>query len=82
MAVPYYHAIQSGSLIKLINNTPKLREILYTPHIKLVDNYESTFKHFGFERPEMMVVLPILMRVDPLVGIENLPYIETNINKK
>ena len=81
MAVPYYHAIQSGALIKLINNTPKLREIIYTPHIQIVDNYESVFKHFGLERPEMMVVLPILMRVDPLVGIENLPYVETDKNK-
>jgi hypothetical protein len=27
----------------------------------------------------MMVVMPILMRVDPLVGTENLPYIETKL---
>ena len=76
MAVPYYHALQSGGFIKLINNTPKLREIIYTPHIELTDNYETVFKHFGFERPEMMVVMPIFLRVDPLVGTENLPYVE------
>ena len=58
MATPYTHGIQTGSILPLIYNTPELNEIRLTPHNYVVDYYEKYFKHFGFTRAEMMIVMP------------------------
>ena len=68
MTSPYNHGILTGSILPLIYNTPELNEIRLTPHTFYVDYYEKYFKHFGFSRNEMLIVMPDVMRVDLLGG--------------
>lgn len=76
MATPYTHGIQTGSILPLIYNTPELNEIRLTPHNYVVDYYEKYFKHFGFTRAEMMIVMPNIMKVDVLNGTKTSEYLE------
>lgn len=68
MASPYNHAIQTGSILPLIYSTPELNNVRLTAHTFFIDYYEKYFKHFGFTRDEMMIVMPDIMRVDVLTG--------------
>lgn len=49
-------------------------------NILFEDNYEKVFKPLGLKRYELIVVVPHMLRSDPLVGRENLEYF--NINEK
>lgn len=68
MASPSNHGIQTGSILPLMYNVPELKKIRLESHMVFVDNYEKWFKHFGFQRDEMMIVTPTFLAVDILSG--------------
>jgi len=68
MTSAYNRGIMTGSILPLIYSTPELNDIRLTAHQLLVDYYEPYFKHFGFSRDEMMIIMPDIMRVDVLTG--------------
>lgn len=74
MASPYNHGILTGSILPLIYNS-ELNDIRLTSHIYFIDFYEKYFKHFGFQRSEMLVVMPDVMRVDVLSGTTTSEYL-------
>lgn len=74
MASPYNHGIMTGSILPLIYNS-ELNDIRLTAHKFLTDYYDAYFKHFGFSRNEMMIVMPDIMRVDVLSGTHTSEYL-------
>ena len=76
MASPYNHGIMTGSILPLIYSVPELNDVRLTPHKFFVDYYDKYFKHFGFKREEMLVVMPDIMRVDVLAGANIPSYLE------
>ena len=75
MASPYDRGILTGSILPLIYTTPELNNVRLTAHQFLVDYYSEYFKHFGFTRDEMMIVMPDIMRVDVLTGTQTDNYL-------
>lgn len=75
MASPTNHGIQTGSILPLFYNVPELIDIRLKSHMFYVDNYTKWFKHFGFTRDEMLIVMPDIMRVDVLSGTTTSEYL-------
>lgn len=75
MATPHPQGIQIGSILPLIYQTEVLNDIRLTPHKFITDYYDAYFKHFGFDRIEMEVVMPIIERVDILSGTHTSDYL-------
>ena len=44
-------------------------------YILFQDNYPTIYKRLGISRDEMMILMPQVMRVDVLAGLDNLSYI-------
>ena len=71
MTTPIQHNIITGAYLPIIKREFNLKET----YINFQDNYAKYFKHFGITRDEMMILMPQVMSVDVLSGIDVLKYI-------
>lgn len=76
MSSAFNHGIQSSAFLPSIYNDQEALDALRISHLYFQDNYERIFKRYGIKRTEMLHVMPDLLKVDPLVGTEILPYLE------
>lgn len=71
MTAPVMHEIPVAAVMPIL----KRKVDLTSTSVTFTDNYPSTFKRFGIDRSEMMIVMPALMTSDVLSGTEVLKYI-------
>ena len=72
MTSPIQHNIITGAYLPIIKREFNQKETFIT----FQDNYVKTFKRFGITRDEMMVLMPQVMSVDVLSGMDKLQYID------
>ena len=71
MTTPVQHCLITGAYLPII----KRRVNLCSTYIQFQDNYPSEYKRFGISRDEMMILMPQVMSVDVLSGIDKLKYV-------
>ena len=71
MTTPVQHNIITGAYLPLLKRQFDLKQT----NINFVDNYPKIFKRFGITRDEMMILMPQVMSVDVLSGLDTLKYI-------
>ena len=71
MTTPVQHCLITGAYLPII----KRRVNLCSTYIQFQDNYPSEYKRFGVSRDEMMILMPQVMSVDVLSGIDKLKYV-------
>ena len=76
MSTPYHKGILVGPIRTVVNHSERLFNITHRTHLEFQDFYKSDWSKFGIERDEMLIVMPMLMTVDTLVGADNLEYVE------
>lgn len=72
MTTPVQHGIITGCYLPIIIREFNRRET----NLTFKDNYPTFFKRFGITRDEMMVLMPQVMRVDVLSGLDTLEYVD------
>lgn len=72
MTAPVQHNIITGAYLPVLKRQFNLKETF----ISFQDNYPSVFKRFGITRDEMMILMPQVMSVDVLSGMDTLKYID------
>lgn len=75
MTTPVQHGIITGCYLPIILREFNRRET----NLTFTDNYIKMFKRFGITRDEMMILMPQVMRVDVLAGLESLEYVEEKL---
>ena len=71
MTAPIQHNICCGAYLPILKREVDLKDT----YILFQDNYPTQYKRFGISRDEMMVLMPQVMRVDVLAGLDNLKYV-------
>ena len=71
MSTPVQHCLITGAYLPII----KRRVNLCSTYIQFQDNYPSEYKRFGIGRDEMMILMPQVMGVDVLSGLDKLKYV-------
>ena len=72
MTAPIQHNIITGAYLPIIK-----REINLTDsNILFHDNYPEKYERFGITRDELMILMPQVMGVDVLSGIDKLKYVD------
>lgn len=71
MTTPVQHCIITGAYMPIIKRTIDNHE----SHLAFVDNYQKMYERFGVTRDEMMVLMPAVMSVDVLAGMDVLRYV-------
>lgn len=71
MTTPVQHCLITGAYLPII----KRRVNLCSTYIQFQDNYPSEYKRFGIGRDEMMILMPQVMGVDVLSGLDKLKYV-------
>ena len=71
MTAPIQHNICCGAYLPILKRMvdPKDTYILFQ------DNYPTIYKRLGINRDEMMILMPQVMRVDVLSGLDSLSYV-------
>ena len=72
MTAPIQHNIITGAYLPIIKREFDQKET----YITFQDNYSKKFKRFGISRDEMMILMPQVMGVDVLSGMDKLKYID------
>lgn len=72
MTSPVQHNIITGAYLPILKREINQRETYLTYQ----DNYPTMYKRFGISRDEMMILMPQVMSVDILSGIDKLKYID------
>lgn len=72
MTSPIQHNIITGAYLPIIKREFNQKETFIT----FQDNYVKMFKRFGITRDEMMILMPQVMSVDVLSGMDKLQYID------
>ena len=77
MTAPIQHNICTGAYLPLLKRIvdPKDTYILFQ------DNYPTIYKRLGITRDEMMILMPQVMRVDVLSGLDNLSYVGEEVKR-
>ena len=77
MTAPIQHNICTGAYLPLLKRIvdPKDTYILFQ------DNYPTIYKRLGITRDEMMILMPQVMRVDVLSGLDNLTYVGEEVKR-
>lgn len=71
MTTPVQHCLITGGYLPII-----LREFdRKTTNLVFKDNFPTFFERFGITRDEMMILMPQVMSVDVLSGLETLRYV-------
>ena len=71
MTAPIQHNICTGAYLPILKRIVDLKDT----HILFQDNYSTIYKRLGITRDEMMILMPQVMRVDVLAGLDTLKYI-------
>lgn len=77
MTAPIQHNIITGAYLPILKQQIDLTDT----YITFQDNYPTMYKRFGISRDEMMILMPQVMGVDVLAGIDKLNYIGEETNK-
>lgn len=72
MTTPVQHNIITGAYLPILKREINQKETYLTYQ----DNYPTMYKRFGISRDEMMILMPQVMSVDVLSGIDKLKYID------
>lgn len=72
MTTPIQHNIITGAYLPILKREISQKETYLTYQ----DNYPTMYKRFGISRDEMMILMPQVMSVDILSGIDKLKYID------
>ena len=78
MTAPIQHNICTGAYLPILKREIDIKETDILFH----DNYPKVYKRFGITRDEMMVLMPQVMTVDILSGLDKLKYVGEEENKK
>lgn len=79
MTAPIQHNICTGAYLPILKRIVDLKDT----YILFQDNYSTIYKRFGITRDEMMILMPQVMRVDVLAGLDVLKYVgECDESKK
>lgn len=81
MTAPIQHNICTGAYLPILKRIVDLKDT----YILFQDNYSTIYKRFGITRDEMMILMPQVMRVDVLAGLDVLKYVgedDERISKK
>lgn len=78
MSVPIQHNICTGAYLPLLKRIVNLRDT----NILFQDYYPTIYKRLGITRDEMMILMPQVMSVDVLAGLDQLKYIGEEESKK
>ena len=71
MTAPIQHNICTGAYLPILKRIVDLKDT----YILFQDNYSTIYKRFGITRDEMMILMPQVMKVDVLAGLDVLKYI-------
>ena len=71
MTAPIQHNIITGAYLPIIKSEIDIKDT----DILFKDNFPLMYERFGITRDEMMVLMPQVMTVDILSGIDKLKYI-------
>lgn len=71
MTTPVQHGIITGAYMPIIKRVVDNHE----SYLTLRDNYPEVYERFGVTRDEMMVLMPAVMSVDVLAGMDVLRYV-------
>ena len=71
MTAPIQHNIITGAYLPLLKQEIDIKET----YILFQDNYPTTYERFGITRDEMMILMPQVMTVDILAGLDKLKYV-------
>lgn len=78
MTAPIQHNICCGAYLPLLKREVDLKDTFILFH----DNYPLLYQRLGITRDEMMILMPQVMRVDPLSGLDMLKYVGEDDGKK
>lgn len=78
MTVPVQHSIITGAYLPILKEEVDLRET----NILFHDYYPELFEPLGIKRDEMMIVMPQVMTVDILSGLDKLHYVDEEPDDK
>lgn len=71
MTVPVQHNLITGAYLPLLKRIVNNRD----NNILFHDYYPEIYQRFGIRRDEMMILMPQVMSVDILAGMDTLEYI-------
>ena len=71
MTAPIQHNLCTGAYLPILKRIVDLKDT----YILFQDNYSTIYKRLGITRDEMMILMPQVMRVDVLSGLDALKYI-------
>lgn len=71
MSVPVQHNLITGAYLPLLKRIVNNRD----NNILFHDYYPEIYQRFGIRRDEMMILMPQVMSVDILAGMDTLEYI-------
>lgn len=72
MTAPIQHNIPTGGFLPILKRIVDVKET----NIQFVDNYPKIYQRFGISRDEMMILMPQVMTVDILAGLDKLKYVD------
>ena len=78
MTAPIQHNIITGAYLPILKQQVDLKDT----YITFQDNYPTIYKRFGVSRDELMVLMPQVMSVDVLSGLDKLNYVDEEIDEK
>lgn len=79
MTAPIQHNICTGAYLPLLKSEVDIKETSILFH----DNYPTLYKRLGLTRDEMMILMPQVMTVDVLAGLDKLKYVgEKDVKNK
>lgn len=78
MTAPVQHSIITGAYLPILKQKIDLRET----NILFHDYYPELYEPLGIKRDEMMILMPQVMTVDILSGLDKLKYIGESDDEK
>ena len=78
MSVPVQHNICTGAYLPILKRIINLRDT----NILFEDKYPKIYRRLGITRDEMMILMPQVMGVDVLSGLDQLKYVDEETKSK
>ena len=72
MTAPIQHNICTGAYLPIIKREVDIKDT----NILFQDMYPKMYERFGISRDEMMILMPQVMTVDVLAGLDKLKYVD------
>ena len=71
MTAPIQHNICTGAYLPILKRDVDIKET----NILFQDNYPVLYERLGLTRDELMILMPQVMTVDVLAGLDKLKYV-------